>query len=319
MNNQAQEVLNKLQDRFNYYPISNNTYQSICSIGIEIEVKWRDYFPQLWDKYLKNTSYKELTPEQQEALTLDCNELEKDLIPLLEATIDCGIQKGADKYWEFAFDPATQMDLISNQVKVLQQVNLIPSGNHSLHITIGNLKDNKDSYYMLLLLEMLFSSKERIATGFHKDNANLSGTWSRKGMGGLFVKDKNDLKYGYDTAIELRTLQLADNYDIENIVYLTSYLSDINYQKMNNVNNPATNASINLWNTWKEKAIEVLVKNELIDSNWKKPNLSAQYWNNYINKFDILAMELKKLYQDILEPEFLEKTIKKTKKHNKMM
>lgn len=312
MNNQAQDILNKLQDRFNYYPSSNNNYQALCPIGIEIEVKWRDYFPQLWDKYLKNTPYKELTPEQQQALTLECTLLEKELIPLLEATVECGVEKGADKYWEFAFGPATQMHLIINQVKVLQEVNLIPSGDHSLHITIGNLTDNKDSYYMLLLLEMLFSTKERIATGFHKDNVNLSGTWSRKGMGGLFVKDSSDLKYGYTKAIELRTLQLSNNTDIENILNLTSYLSDINYNKMQKIQTEENK----LWDTWRDGAIEILVKNNLIDSNWKKPNLSAQYWHNYINQFDNLSQQLTVLYKEVLENDYLQKmTLKQTKSH----
>lgn len=306
MNKLSQQVLTNLEQQFNVQSQINHVWQGICPIGIEVEVKWRDYFPELWEKYLKNSAYKDLSPIDQQCLTQECSQLEKILLPKLNATVNCGLEKGADKYWEFAFGPATQMNLMVGQVNVLQCANLIPSGSHSLHLTIGGLTGNKDSYYMLLLLETLFSTKDRIKSAFNKDNANISGTWARKGMGGLFVKDKNDLKHGYETAIELRTLELSDQNNIEDIIYLTSFLSDIIYAKKQNntVLNQSYQEKINIWNNFVNKSAEKLENYGLSDKNWKKPNLSPEYWIQYIDLFEKLSDNVKQIYTEELKVNF---------------
>lgn len=310
MNNISQQVLTNLEKEFNLQSQINHVWQGIAPIGIEIEVKWRDYFPELWDKYLKNTTYKDLSDNDKKSLTEECSKLEEVLVPKLNATVDCGLEKGADKYWEFAFGPATQMDLMVGQVNVLQQANLIPSGSHSLHLTIGGLNGNKDSYYMLLLLESLYSTGERIKSAFHKENAALSGTWARKGMGGLFVKDKNDLKHGYETAIELRTLELSDKHNIEDIVYLSSFLSDIIYIKkgQDSVLKESYSNKITMWNNFVSKSSEILENYGLADKNWKKPNLSPEYWLQYISVFNTLSEEIISEYCKELKENFTQES-----------
>lgn len=304
MNNNETLVLKNLCEYFydskkideDFFESSN--WNSVCPIGIEIEVKWKYYFPELWDKYLKHTQYKDLTISRQEELTKECTEQEKTLLPKLKATEECGIERGADRYWEFAFGAVTDVGITIKQLSVLQDQNLIPTGNHSLHMTIGNLKGNKDSYYMLLLLEILFGNKERIESAFHKENDKLSNTWARKGMGGLFEKQSHELKYGYQNAIELRTLEVTPDTNIAQLLCLSSYVADIIYDKMQK----KENKNIKHWEKWLYETQNILIKKNLIDVNWKKPNLTPEYWLNYIAVFDEIKLEIGNLYIDILQP-----------------
>lgn len=303
MNNFSKQIIQNLVNTFhtNHDTLSqSHQWFGICPIGIEIEVKWRYYFPELWEKYLQNTKFKDLDIKKQEQLSLECSEIEKTLIPQLKLTEKCGIEKGLDKYYEFAFQPVTDIYLIYDQIHILKDLNLIPPGEHSLHITIGDLGTNKDSYYFLLLLEMLLCSKERIQSAFHSENKSLSSTWARKGMGGLFLKQASELKYGYQKAIEMRTLQLCDNHDVLQVLKVVSQISDIIFNK----NHSQLDHKTVVWTTFVKDIQDILSQHKLIDTNWKKPNLTPNYWTDYINNFDSLKEKIIPLFEKRLLPIF---------------
>lgn len=291
MDNNSLLVLHNLQKNFNHFDEPVYDWQAQCSLGIEIEVKWKHYFPTLWEKYLKNSSYNNLSAENQTALTHECSELEKYLLPKLALTEQSGIQKGQDKYYEFAFPPVKNIYLLNSQINILKKENLIPIGEHCIHITIGNLTANKDSYYLLLMLELLMCSKERIASAFHKENKALSSTWARKGMGGIFVKESRELQYNCSHAIELRTLEINNDTDLLYILKLTSLISDTILNKNRNIKDDNTY----FWNNWITKVQTILNEENLIDTNWKKPNLTPEYWHNYIDKLDVLKKKINPL------------------------
>lgn len=287
MDIQARQVLSNLRKHFGTQCTFQSDYESwnaICPIGIEVEVKWRDYFPELWSEFLATTPYAELNESQQRQLSDRCAEKESFLIPRLESTVSCGIDKGADRYWEFAFPPMTDVYILADQVNLLRQERLIPSGSHSLHLTIGNLRANKNSYYMLLLLEMMACDSNRIATGFHKENSKLSATWARKGLGGIFEKDATELKYGYKNAIELRTLALSDSIEPLELFKIASTVSDTIYE----INTQVINNRTESWLNFVNKAQNILNGLGLADKNWKKPNLTPEFWSAYIENYDIL-------------------------------
>ena len=261
-------------------------------IGLEVEVKWRDYFPGLWNKYLADTPYKMLAPELQKALSEECTELEKSLLPALELTQSCGVPKGADKYWEFAFAPVTNIELVCTQIDILQFHNLIPPGQHSLHMTLGNMRESKDSYYLLLLLELMTCDTKRIMTAFHKENHKLSASWARKGLGGLFVKEERELQHGAKEAIELRTLELTGHYNLYPFLKITSILSDIIINKQKKI----PDMRVHAWNEFRHVAESLLKEKGLADENWKKPNLSPHYWQHYVEQFETLKEQLLPLF-----------------------
>lgn len=287
MNKIAVQTLNKLKKHFDFHAGTPEIY-AVNSIGVEIEVKWRDYFPTLWEKYLKNSSYQQLSETDKYLLTQECNQLEKILLPKLEQTIQCGIPKGADKYWEFAFNPVTKLNLIIDQIQLLQVNHLIPEGRHSLHLTIGNMKISKDVYYLLLILELLTCDIERIQSGFNKDNAKMSAAWGRKGLGGLFQKEARELKHNCLVAVEMRTLELTSEISIKDLLIITSYYADIIIDKQNNI----SNSLIPMWNNLLKQIKNILIQNNLADENWKKPNLSPNYWHHYIQSFPLLKEQI---------------------------
>lgn len=257
-------------------------------IGIEIEVKWRDYFPHLWEKYLKDCAYLDLSLEKQKQLTNECNKEEELLLPKLNKTIICGIPRGSDKYWEFAFQPTYNVSEIIEQVEILQQMSLIPKGNHSLHITLGNMKLTEDAYYLLLLLEVSYINEDRIMSAFNKQNQKISASWARKGMGGLFLKEARELAFNTSCAIELRTLELSKNNNIKEILLKACFWSEIIIDKQNQI----PNSKINLWNQLLFEMKQIIKSYKLTDENWKKPNIDPIVWFSYVNCFSQIKQKI---------------------------
>lgn len=257
-------------------------------IGVEIEIKWRDYFPQLWEKYLKNSPYSSLSLEKQTELTKECNKEEEILLPKLNKTITCGIPRGSDKYWEFAFNPSYNVSELIDQVETLQKTGLIPKGNHSLHVTLGNMKLTEDAYYLLLLLELHYINEDRIMSAFNKQNQKISASWARKGMGGLFLKDARELAFNSSCAIELRTLELSKNHSIKEVLLKTCFWSEIIIDKQNQI----TNSKVDIWNQLLFEMKQIVKSYNLTDENWKKPNIDPTVWLSYVNSFSTIKKEI---------------------------
>ena len=311
MNNISKKIIDNLLAEFPTEIQEKQIYSSKNPIGIEIEVKWRYFFPDLWNRFLSHTSYNNLSESDKHTLDSLCDKQEETLIPKLNKTVECGLNKGLDKYWEFAFQPVTNIDLLQQQLSILENHNIIPPGQHSLHITIGNMKPNKDAYYFLLLLDMISSDKERINTGFNKDKPSFSATWARKGYGGLFQKESRQLMYGSTTAVELRTLFYDTNNNNEELLYITTKISDIIIDKQNGI----FNDEIAKWNNFIAGSQIVLSNNNLADKNWKKPNLTPEYWIKYIDKFNIIQEDIIPLFNSI----FPELNSKNSKNHKHLI
>lgn len=267
--NQAKLTISKLCNTFqkSYTPRPDIIVSN--SIGIEIEIKFKALFPELHKKHFtSNQAFYNLNIEQRKDINQEITEAEKDILPLFEQTIDCGIPKGLDKYWEFAFNPVHNLTLLVYQIDVLRQVGLIPDGRHSLHITIAN-KPGKDLYWVLALLELLHCDKERIKSGF-SIKPNESATWAKKGDGGILIKNFNDL-IDSEHGVELRTLQFNGNLeDLSKMFYTLSQL----LQKENN-------------NAFKIK--EEFLKLGLPDRKWENPHKNPETWKAYINHFEYLS------------------------------
>lgn len=307
MNVNALGILSNLVSHFRS-SIDLMSVQSVwsaeCPIGIEVEVKWRDYFPQLWDEYLADTSYQELSSDKKHELTSRCAALEEFLLPRLKATAACGIEKGADKYWEFAFPPVTDVYILADQVNILKTEGLIPAGSHSLHVTVGGLHASRYSYYMLLLLEMLSCDANRIASAYHATNSKLSATWARKGLGGIYQKDAGDLQYGFSQAIELRTLALSNEMDVAKLLQTVSIISDTIHCIKHGRESDVTRA----WKCFVDQAQQVLDEYGLDDTNWKKPNITQEYWDVYIDNFESIRGRVLMAYVETFDMYIQHKT-----------
>jgi hypothetical protein len=196
------------------------------TIGVEVEVRFSSYFPQLFDEYrLDLKPYSTLTPHQQTDFLRKLAPLEQPLQQKLLKSVECGVPKGKDRYWEFATRPAFHPDLIADELNLLRQAGLIPWTHcHSLHVTIGGLWMGKTAGMLLMILELLgYTSKARIMSGVDPKRAV---SWSRKGRAGMRQRI-TDLEYDSNVAVELRTLELPGTHqDTQWLLYVTWLLAE---------------------------------------------------------------------------------------------
>ncbi len=198
----AQQTVCNLQDAFNRIP--SFRFDNVCkySIGIEIEIKFRHAFPDVFKSHVLTNNLEAI------------NDIIKDKEALYFKTIECGIPLGADKYWEFSFTPVHNTSLLVDQIEILSYANLIPSGDHSLHITIGGIDKSEKSYWILRIMELLYIKKERV----------ISMNWNKKGLGGILER----IYQGY----EMRTLTMSRDTDMDELFRILIILLDSNHWKI---------------------------------------------------------------------------------------
>lgn len=268
----SEQTIKNLEESFDAKADEFKQLKSPLSIGIEVEVKFKYYFPEAHKKYFGDFgSYKQLEYTDKQKIQSEIAELEKPLQSKLFKTIECGIPHGLDRYWEFAFTPAYDLALICKQVSVLNKAGLIPDGKHSLHINIGDIKVTPKLYWILNILELSFCTKERIKSGFSKNHTYMSAAWAKKGDGGILTKNYNDLSDS-DYGVEFRTLQFNGDanklYEILNT--LVYFLSDDRKEVIS-------------------KLREEVIRIGLPDANWGKPHINPEVWNKYVDNFDKLS------------------------------
>lgn len=271
MNDKATITIANLTSAFPIKPTTlAQTQCRIVPIGIEIEVPWRDYFPDLWVDGMPN-----IDDDLMESIKIECDRREVDLVPRLMKTVECGVPRGADRYWEFAFDPVTDVSLLATQVAIIRANGLIPGSNHSLHITFGGLEVTRDMHYIALVLESFACTSERIKRGFL--NEGQSKAWARKGFAGLFQKEgEHDIQHGYKVGAELRLLHLpTDDHALLELLdvaqMLGSIVHHIQHDRHHNVH----------WSGLVAVCKDVLEQAGLPDRNWKKPYINPEIWNRF--------------------------------------
>lgn len=275
----ATTVFNNLQTAFPCEVNSDLTYKTINTIGIEVEVKWRDYFPALHSRFLLDKTYSQLSEAEQDELTTLCNVEEASLLPKLKQTVTCGLSNGADKYWEFAFNPVNDISITDRQVSLLQAHKLIPAGQHSLHITIANMRVNIDSYMLAMMLEMISCSPDRIKQGFNKINPKMSAAWGRKGYAGVYQKDFNDLVNSAQIATEFRMPVLDTDRSFPQLIEVAAKYGDIAIDAQNG-------RGTKEWSSLKKDLVKVLTSRGFPDNNWSKPNLNPGVWLKFATEFE---------------------------------
>lgn len=257
-------------------------------IGIEIEVTWRSYFPDLW---VENFPY--ATPKVMERITEECKRREALLLPKLVKATECGIPSGADKYWEFAFDPVTDVAILINQVHILQENYLLPARDkHALHITIGGMRPSAHAYFIAMILEAYACDGKRILTGMDTYGLiNLSKGWARKGRAGLFEKQgDHDMQHGFEYGTEFRLLYTPPT--LTQLHYLldrAQFLSEVSLD----YHHP-------LHGDWIKLVIElrrILWGLNLPDCNWGRPHENRELWERVAENFPVLAALTKDAFE----------------------
>jgi hypothetical protein len=262
-------------------PLRKSQGERTIPLGIEIEVPWRAYYPDLWIEGFPNVD-----PVVLDRISQECTLREKELLPNLVLAQQCGIPSGADKYWEFAFDPVTDVSILINQLDILKANKLMPQGKHSLHITIGGIKPTVDMYYVAMILEAFACDTNRIKSAF--SITNTSKGWARKGRAGLFEKQgSHDLQHGYEYGVEIRMLCTPDT--SEKMFLLLNDAQSLSEL----VSDPSSQLPTSSWHKLKKQLMSILIYYELPASNWNRPSENQTLWNHIANVYPELSRDVR--------------------------
>ena len=92
---------------------------TLPTIGIEVEVPFSSYFPGLWRSYgLDRRPLRDMEAHELHAFSTECAAAEVTLRRRLALTVECGVPRGADRYWEFSFAPVRSVGLLVEQVRL---------------------------------------------------------------------------------------------------------------------------------------------------------------------------------------------------------
>lgn len=184
LNDYAEKVCDKLSRSFGIARPKRPHLLGCVPIGLEIEVPHSSYFPDLWKAWgLHDRRVNDLNPEELAAFGHELAILEAPLREKLELSVECGIPRGNDRYWEFALNPVLDLGLAWEQTELLTLAGLLPRARRqALQATLGNLALSPDAYYFARVLEALYVEPTRIISGARAASATIFTGWGAKAL-----------------------------------------------------------------------------------------------------------------------------------------
>lgn len=265
----ALETCHRLAAEFKAPCRVNEAVPGAVSIGIEVEVPWSSYFPALWLKYrLNERKISAFHADELLALSADCSAIEASLLPRLQRTVECGVPRGNDRYWEFAFSPVHDTRLLVEQVRLITAAGLMPRDRkHSLQVTVGDIPPCVSMYYLAMLLEVEFVDPQRVLAGIEETRKTIHTGWARKGRSGLYGKGPADLVNGCQVASEIRMLQLpVDDHELARLMSIVHW----GVNAIHDLRAGLETDGANQWSEFEAGAADALRRLGLPTSNWDR-------------------------------------------------
>ena len=271
---------------------------SRVSMGLEIETPWSAHFPELWERFgLSARSVGSLPPEELEELSAACAEREAVLLPRLLQTVACGVPRGNDRYWEFAFAPARDPALLAEIIRLLSRSGLLPRRKPlSLQITLGGVRADEDAQELALLLTALCAPASRLRLGIEQTRTAIHTGWARKGSSGVHEKQAHELSHGALFACEIRPLLLpVSDADASALLRVASELGSALWASQSgeaSIGGPGR-TEIAAWRSFRERAAalrEGLRLPSLPELRWGPGRpIARPAWDRFIEGFGDLA------------------------------
>lgn len=258
------------------------------SLGAEIEIPWSGYFPELWERFGLARGFSALSLEERLALSEACSEQEALLRPRLERAAACGVPRGNDRYWEFAFDPVCDWRWLDREIELLEGSGLLPNnGARSFQLTVGGMRQGPDAQALARGLEALASNPSRLAAGLESAKSIIHTGWARKGSGGVHEKGSGELKGGAPWACEFRTLLLPQEADRRRQTLAMASLGALAIERSASApQSPLAQA----WAGWRQECEAALRERGADDLAWSDPrSINRVSWASYIAEFEDLA------------------------------
>jgi hypothetical protein len=294
------------------------------TLGAEIEVQWSAYFPELWERFgLSERRVADLPPGELEELTAACAKIEATLRPRLEKSVECGVPRGNDRYWEFALRPVGDAALLAEQIALLTAAGLLPrEGRRSLQITVAGIRQGEDAMWMAIALSAFAGDGRRWAEGLAlHEKGGLRAGWSRKGKGGVLEKSPEELAGGAPFACEFRPLLLpaGDAELLETLRAAQSMGEGIRQLQKEWPKGTANGASVGrggllggehskrwtLFRLWAEAIVAAAIGREkrAMLALWEKTPESWAAWKELAEAHDSVAPALREAWRAFSEPD----------------
>jgi hypothetical protein len=240
---------------------------SPLSIGIEIEMTWRQAFPEIAKQWPMPSDL----PKNSRAYAdffHAYNEKDKQLKPLLKEIKHVIPRVGLDAYWEFSFLPTKNMSVTDAEIDVLYDAGILNNDcEYSLHMTVAGIDNDRDAYAFLCGLEQSGgTSAERLSEAL----TSKKGAWARKGKGGIVKRHTSELIGEDSTGYEFRSLSAQSRNQLHSLLDSAASLSHL----LNN--DPET------WKVYRSSIEQHLVAHGFELKPWMKPKEDSVHWLSYI-------------------------------------
>lgn len=244
------------------------------SVGIEIEMTWRQAFQDMHTRWLNapdsprdydmdSDIYREF------AETYERNDAR--LLPILRSITPVVPRVGCDAYWEFSFYPTKDPVVTDAELSTLYDAGLlfkdIP---YATHMTLANIPTDRDAATILCLLEQADgTTPQRIEAA----RTSHKGSWAQKGTGGFRKRHTYELKGNDTTAYEFRTLITTSPEQIGRLIRLGQELAHTCLY------HPTA------WQTMRSGVEASLKAHGLPLKPWSSPRHDPEIWRQYSEYF----------------------------------
>jgi len=239
---------------------------SPLSVGIEIEMTWRQAFPELSQRFVSPaTLHKNSEAYQTFSDAYDAHD--KQLRPVLEHIKNVIPRVGADAYWEFSFLPTNNLSVTTAELSLLYDASILRDDQeYSLHMTVAGITNDRDAFAFLCGIEQAGgTSPQRII-----DAANSKkGSWARKGKGGALNRRPEELMGDDIIGYEFRTLSAQSEAQMNTVLTTAADLAHL------------YTADPEAWKAYRGSIERELTEHGLELKAWPRPRNDAEPWLRY--------------------------------------
>lgn len=266
------DAIARLRESLNLPPAEQKPeIKSPLSIGIEVEMTWRQAFPDLaaqWPQEGVSPKDVDKTSSAYLRFSEEYDRHDKQMKPLLEQTKQVIPRPWRDAYWEFSFLPSNNVTVTTQELAILYDLGIL-SDNHSyaLHMTVAGIDNNRDAYAFLCSLEQNGgTTPERILAA----QTSRTGAWACKGEGGLLRRQPSELVGDHRVGYEFRTLVASSQEQLTGLLVTAADLATLMQDK-------------EAWANHRHEVESKLKAFGLEQKPWGKPKGQLSTWMKYIN------------------------------------
>lgn len=185
------------------------------TIGIEIELPWQTMLRRVdqeaADILAESGSFYRLLGADRERVQQGFDAVDLAYKDTVQGVFGDDIKQKSDGYTEFAFSPQRDYSEIVEIADELYGKSILREGEtYPMHVTLGGISARGNSWIILMAAEL--------SGGASAERIRQINTWSQKGQAGIKQRSSAELELGYETGIEMRTLEATGLGNIDEVL-----------------------------------------------------------------------------------------------------